>query len=174
MGARESMAIEMLTDSTVAATALVFEVMRELPRLRICLCHGGGTFTWAYPRLRYFDIEHADDPAATGAALDRRVASLYVDSLVHDPRHLELLMLRYGQAHIVAGSDYPFMPMALGHPSLILDAAVRSGICTIEEVARIKSDNALAFLNRTANRPTPSPIAGGGADAGTTMTDVRA
>jgi hypothetical protein len=51
---------------------------------------------------------------------------------------------------------------------------VRSGICTIEEVARIKSDNALAFLNRTANRPTPSPIAGGGADAGTTMTDVRA
>ena len=69
MGARESMAIEMLTDSTVAATALVFEVMRELPRLRICLCHGGGTFTWAYPRLRYFDMEHADDPAATGAAL---------------------------------------------------------------------------------------------------------
>lgn len=149
-GARESMAIDMLTDSTVAATALVFGVMQEFPRLRICLCHGGGTFTWAYPRLRYFDMEHAKDPAAVGAELDARVACLYVDSLVHDPHHLEMLMYRYGAERIVGGSDYPFMPMTLGHPALILDEAVRLGICTLEQVARIKSDNALRFLNRFA------------------------
>jgi aminocarboxymuconate-semialdehyde decarboxylase len=148
-GARESMAIDMLTDTNVAATALVFGgVMTECPGLRICLSHGGGTFTWAYPRLRYFDMERADDPQAIGAELDARVGSLYVDSLVHDPRHLPLLMERYGAAHIVGGSDYPFMPMTLGHPALILDQAVQDGICTVEEVARMKSENALEFLNR--------------------------
>jgi aminocarboxymuconate-semialdehyde decarboxylase len=150
-GARESMAIDMLTDTNVAGTALVFGgVMEECPGLRICLSHGGGTFTWAYPRLRYFDMEHAGDPAQVGAELDARVRSVYVDSLVHDPRHLELLMQRYGADHIAAGSDYPFMPVTLGHPALILDQAVRDGICTLEQVAAMKSENALEFLRRPA------------------------
>lgn len=149
-GARESMAIDMLSDTSVAGSALVFGgVMEECPDLRICLVHGGGTFTWAYPRLRYFDMEHAADPEAVGAELDARVASLYVDSLVHDPRHLELLTLRYGDAHIVAGSDYPFMPTTLGHPARILDQAASDGSLTVDQVAMIKSQNALTFLNHT-------------------------
>lgn len=144
-----SFATEMLTDTTVAATALVFGgVLEECPRLRICLSHGGGTFTWAYPRLRYFEVSRASatDEAAVRATLDARVASLYVDTLVFDPAHLDLLKQRYTIDHLVAGSDYPFMPTSRTHPSIVLDQAADLGILTAEDVAQIKVDNALRFL----------------------------
>jgi len=148
-GERESMAIEMLTDTTMAATALVFGgVLADHPNLRICLSHGGGTFTWAYPRLRHWECEQSDDATATAVSLDQRTRNLYVDSLVFDPSHLPLIKQRYGIEHIVAGSDYPFMPIDKTHPSLILDRAEQMGFLTAGEVEQIKWSNALGFLKR--------------------------
>ena len=146
-GERESMAIEMLTDTTIAATALVFGgVMAECPRLKILLSHGGGTFTWTYPRLRYWEARQSDDAERTERELDTRVGDLYVDSLVHDPDHLRILMSRYGANHVVAGSDYPFMPTRFTHPAIILDEAVRAGVCTAAETDAMKGRNAFEFI----------------------------
>jgi aminocarboxymuconate-semialdehyde decarboxylase len=150
-GERESNGIEMLTDTAVAATALVFGgVLAECPRLRILLSHGGGTFTWAYTRLRFFEATRSDDAEQTERELDSPVADLYVDSLVHDPLHLGVLMARYGVEHVVAGSDYPFMPLASTHPALILDRAVRAGVCSEAQANAMKGENALRFLGETA------------------------
>ena len=80
----------MLTDTAMAATALVFGgVLEHHPALRIVLAHGCGTFPWAYPRLRM----SAEMSGETDVGrLDLLVRSLWVDSLVLDPGHLPLLI----------------------------------------------------------------------------------
>jgi aminocarboxymuconate-semialdehyde decarboxylase len=150
-GERESMAIEMLTDTTLAATALVFGgVLADCPGLRVMLSHGGGTFTWAYPRLRYWQSRQSENAERTAIELDGYASSLFVDSLVHDPVHLGPLMHRYGAAHIVAGSDYPFIPSRFAHPAIILDQAVKARVCTEAEANAMKGTNAFGFLGKKA------------------------
>jgi aminocarboxymuconate-semialdehyde decarboxylase len=98
----------MHADTALAAAALVFGgVLDRVPALRLVLAHGCGGFAWSYPRLRlgselFTEIEPA--------ALDDRVRSLFVDTLVLDPEHLRLLVHRFGADRIVLGTDHPFFP----------------------------------------------------------------
>ncbi|MGH3433758.1 MAG: amidohydrolase family protein, partial [Thermocrispum sp.] len=111
----------MVTDTAVAATALIFGgVLERFPGLRVALAHGCGTFPWAYPRLRLGAriFEGADQDR-----LDELVRTLWVDSLVFDPEHLRLLVRRFGPAHVMLGTDYPFVPGQLtGAPGLLGEA----------------------------------------------------
>jgi aminocarboxymuconate-semialdehyde decarboxylase len=112
-GAVESFGIGMLTDTALAAKALVFGgVLADHPELRICLAHGGGTFPWCYPRLRFRRLYGLDsaEAEALGGGLDGLVRRLFVDSLIFDEAHLPLLTHRFGADHVVYGSDYPFVP----------------------------------------------------------------
>jgi aminocarboxymuconate-semialdehyde decarboxylase len=142
--------IGMLTDTALAASALVFGgVLSEFPRLRICLSHGGGALPWMLPRLKLGRSLH--DPGLD-EVWDQLVARFYVDSLVFDPRHLDLLTRRFGADHIVAGSDYPFLPDGPA-PHDLLNSAARLGIVSDDQARSMKGDNALAFLGPRATSP---------------------
>lgn len=141
-GPLESFGVGMLTDTALAAKALIFGgVLSDHPGLRICLAHGGGAFPWCYPRLR---LRHlfglpADEADQIGTGLDSLVRRLYVDSLVFDEAHLPLLARRFGADHIAFGSDYPFIPWDPAGATDIFERAVGSRLCTAEESAAMRS-----------------------------------
>ncbi len=139
----------MLTDTAMAASALVFGgVLEECPGLRVGLAHGCGSFAWAFPRL------------ARGATLgtppdsfERQMSGfaellglLWADTLVFDPDHLALLISRFGADHLFLGSDFPFYPPAWGAPTEVLDSAVEMGCCTAQEGSAMKGANGFRFL----------------------------
>jgi aminocarboxymuconate-semialdehyde decarboxylase len=157
----------MLTDTALAATALVFGgVLEALPRLRVALAHGCGTFPWSYPRLRRGATLGPGRAGATGARTDGAtgartdgdtdalVRRLWADSLVFDPAHLPVLFERFGADHVVLGSDFPFYPPSWGGPLDVLDEAVRTGRCTPGQSTAVRSTNGLRFLDPADDRPS--------------------
>lgn len=46
---------------------------------------------------------------------------VYVDSLVHDPDVLELLLKKFGEDRIVLGSDYPFPLGEVARPGSLIE-----------------------------------------------------
>jgi aminocarboxymuconate-semialdehyde decarboxylase len=138
-----SFGIGMLADTALAASALVFGgVLEDFPGLRICLSHGGGGLPWMWPRLRF---GRSLSQPGLEARWDELVARFYVDSLVFDPQHLDLLRSRFGIDHIVAGSDYPFLPNGPS-PQLILEQATERGFVSPAELSDVMGGNALVFL----------------------------
>jgi aminocarboxymuconate-semialdehyde decarboxylase len=133
-------ALGMHADSALAATALVYGgVLRELPELRVCLSHGGGSFPWTHPRLALLRAKERRQ-------LDADVARLWADCLVFDPLHLPLLVSRYGGGHVVLGSDYPFIAPQMHDPREPLAEAVTLGLVDAAVADRILGPNALSFL----------------------------
>lgn len=103
--------VGMLTDTTLAAGALVFGgVLAELPDLRVHLAHGGGTFAYAYPRMRLWatQLNPGDRPDAD--ELDALVRRITVDTLVFDDALIDLCLERFGEDRVMFGSDDPFIP----------------------------------------------------------------
>ncbi|WP_424810100.1 amidohydrolase family protein [Rhodococcus sp. 27YEA15] len=140
-----SFGIGMMTDTALAAGALVFGgVLEDFPGLRICLSHGGGGLPWMWPRLKF---GRSISQPGLEAHWDELVGRFYVDSLVFDPQHLDLLRTRFGIDHIVAGSDYPFLPNGPS-PQSILEVAAQRGLLSAEELRAVRSGNALEFLGR--------------------------
>jgi aminocarboxymuconate-semialdehyde decarboxylase len=143
-----SFGIGMLTDTALAASALVFGgVLDDFPGLRICLSHGGGGLPWMWPRLKF---GRSLSQPGLEARWDELVARFYVDSLVFDPQHLDLLRARFGIGHIVAGSDYPFLPNGPS-PQLILEQATQLGLVAGDELRGVSGGNALVFLGDRSN-----------------------
>lgn len=148
---RSGMPIEfglgMLTDTAIAATALVYGgVLERHPDLRIALSHGCGTFGWAHPRLRYMAALRQPS-AGVGGALDEMVRSLWVDSLVFDPALFAVLQERFGDDHIMFGTDHPFLPEGFDGQLEILRAAKdRHGLPD-----GVFGANALDFLGLTSS-----------------------
>ncbi|MFD0692316.1 amidohydrolase family protein [Actinomadura fibrosa] len=76
--------------------------------LRLCFCHGGGSFAYLLGRAdnawHNRDIVRADSPRPPSAYTDR----FHVDSAVFDPRALRLLVEVMGAERVMLGTDYPF------------------------------------------------------------------
>jgi aminocarboxymuconate-semialdehyde decarboxylase len=141
-------AVGMLTDTALAAKALVFGgVLSNLPGLRVCLSHGGGSFPYVYPRLKTWATTNGIDGKLFDAnTLDTLVRRLYVDTLVFDPALVKLLVERYGPDRVAFGSDDPFIPW--GQSALaIADRRVAA--------PAIWSTNAASFYNLSL--PTLAP-----------------
>jgi aminocarboxymuconate-semialdehyde decarboxylase len=164
-GAPYEFGLGMLTDTAMAAGALVFGgVLDDFPRLRIGLAHGCGTFAWALPRLtRGASLAPGARSAEHVGELVRR---LWVDSLVFDPTYLPILFERFGADHVLLGSDHPFYPAPWGAATAILELGVEQGLCTQAQMDDVLWGNALRFLGprvaSTAMTSQPaSPHAGG-------------
>jgi aminocarboxymuconate-semialdehyde decarboxylase len=137
----------MLTDTAMAATALICGgVLDRWPRLRICLAHGCGTFPWAAPRLRLATTLTAG--ADLTGRFDQLVRQLWVDDLVFDPEHLRLLTRRFGDGHVMAGTDYPFIPGQLENARDFVESAAQQDIITSQQARAILSANAHDFISR--------------------------
>lgn len=97
------------TDTAVAAASLIFGgVLKEFPRVKFYLAHGGGTCP--YIRGRW---EHGWKVRPEGKVNIQRPPSeyfrmLYFDSLAHSIPALNYLVETVGPERIVMGTDYPF------------------------------------------------------------------
>lgn len=102
--------VGMPTETTIAICSLVMGgVLERLPALKVAFAHGGGSFPGTIGRIEHgFDVR--PDLCATHTSIPPRefLGSFYVDSLVHEPEQLRLMIGLFGANRIALGSDYPF------------------------------------------------------------------
>jgi aminocarboxymuconate-semialdehyde decarboxylase len=102
--------VGMPAEQSRAACCLIFGgVFERLPKLRVCLAHGGGAFPYTIGRIEHGfrmrpDLVATDNSRNPREYLDR----IYFDSCVHDARALRYLLDVAGPEHVMLGTDYPF------------------------------------------------------------------
>ena len=112
MGAEEANCILSLTASGL---------LHRFPTLKILMTHGGGGFPalkgrieqgircrrqWVWPVLgNHYEALGLKERTDT---LDTYMDRIWVDSITHDPKILELLVSIHGKERVAFGSDYPF------------------------------------------------------------------
>ncbi len=118
--------VGMPTETTIAMMSVLFGgVLDELPNLRICFAHGGGSFPGTLGRIAHgFECRRDLFPATAKNPLEYlasggRAAKFWVDSLVHDADTLSHLVKLMGASRVALGSDYPF-PLGEEHPGRII------------------------------------------------------
>jgi aminocarboxymuconate-semialdehyde decarboxylase len=140
--------VGMPAEVSLAICSMIFGgVLERLPGLRIAFAHGGGAFPGTLGRIEHGfharpDLVAVDNPHPPSRYLGR----IYVDSLVHDPRALRLLLEVFGHERVALGSDYPF-PLGEERPGTLIDSmnfppAVRD---------RLRAGTALEWLGREAS-----------------------
>ena len=138
----------MPTDTAIAATSLVFEgVLARHPGLQVVLAHGCGTFPLAFPRLAMGALMTGQIDAAGFAALPDAVRRLWVDALVFDPASLALLIERFGEEHVLLGTDDPFVPDQLSEAQQVVQKALAKGLISQHQATGVLGANARALLD---------------------------
>ncbi|ACV81175.1 amidohydrolase family protein [Nakamurella multipartita] len=101
--------------ATAVASLLLSGLAEELPLLRICFVHGGGSAPALLGRWEHAFTRRADVARSAKRGPREGFRELFLDTVTHDPDALDLLVAQAGDGRIVAGSDYPF-DMAQPHP----------------------------------------------------------
>jgi aminocarboxymuconate-semialdehyde decarboxylase len=139
--------VGMPAEVSLAICSVIFGgVLERLPRLRIAFAHGGGAFPGTLGRIEHGfqarpDLVAIDNPHPPSTYLRR----IYVDSLVHDPRALRLVLEVFGPERVALGSDYPF-PLGEERPGALIDSL------GLPEATRdrLRAGTALEWLGRDA------------------------
>lgn len=143
--------VGMPCETALAICSVVFGgVLERLPRLRLGFAHGGGAFPALFGRVqRGFearpDLCAVANPHPPRRYLDR----LFMDSLVHHPAALRLLLDLVGAERVALGSDYPF-PLGEARPGEMIDAMPDLSVAQRE---RMLCGTAREFLNLAAAVP---------------------
>ncbi|MGH8092069.1 MAG: amidohydrolase family protein [Chthoniobacterales bacterium] len=138
--------VGMPTESSLAICSMIFGgVFERFPKLRVGFAHGGGAFPFTIGRVAHGFLVRPDLCATETninprhyLAQEKRPARFYVDSLVHDPDALRLLLKLFGAPRVALGSDYPF-PLGEAHPGEL-----------IESMADLSAEDKLQLLSGTA------------------------
>src|ERR1700758_2079006 len=106
--------VAMPAETSLAICSMIFGgVFERFPKLRVAFAHGGGSFPFTIGR-----IEHAFHVRPDLVAIDNKTepkkylangndpARFYVDSLVHDPDAVNMLLKVFGAQRVALGSDY--------------------------------------------------------------------
>ena len=140
--------VGMPAEGALAICSVIFGgVLERLPSLRIAFAHGGGAFAATLGRIEHGfesrpDLVQVDNPRNPPSKYLHRIL---VDSLVHDPRALRLLLDVFGPGNIAIGSDYPF-PLGEQRPGALVEAM---GFAP-DLRDRLRFGNALRWLGREA------------------------
>ncbi len=119
--------VGMPAESSLAICSMIFGgVFERFPKLRVAFAHGGGSFPFTIGRIeRAFhvrpDLTAVDNKRNPREYLASKSgpARFYVDSLVHDPDALQMLLKNFGTERVALGSDYPF-PLGEGIPGELI------------------------------------------------------
>jgi len=96
-------------ESTIALAHLVFDgVLDSLPKLKICVAHGGGYVSHYWGRMDHAWRARADCREHISKPPSHYLRQLYFDTLVFDQAELRFLVDVYGADHLCLGTDYPF------------------------------------------------------------------
>jgi aminocarboxymuconate-semialdehyde decarboxylase len=124
--------------------------------LKLCFCHGGGSFAFLLGRAdnawRNRDIVRADSPKPPSEYVRR----FYVDSAVFDPRALRLLVEVMGADRVMLGTDFPF-PLGELDPGAVVRAC--EGLSDADR-ALILGGNAARFFAAGGARKSLTGAAG--------------
>lgn len=138
-----------------AAHVMMSGLIDELPSLRLCFAHGGGSLAGTIGRIEHGYHARPDlcatrttHPPRSFLKTHGRDARFWVDSLVHDDVALALLLKVFGESRVALGSDYPF-PLGEDVPGSLIRSM--SALST-DTRARLLGRNALEFLNMPASR----------------------
>ena len=142
--------VGMPAETSLAICSMIFGgVFDRFPKLRVAFAHGGGAFPFTVGRIEHAfhvrpDLCANDNKSSPRSYLaqDDTPARFYVDSLVHDPDALKLLVKLFGAKRVALGSDYPF-PLGEAHPGALIESL--EGL-SAEEKSRLLSGSAQEFL----------------------------
>ena len=110
-------------DISLAAARLIFGgVLDRLPKLRIGLPHGGGSFPTLLGRIDHGYTVRAEAKKFHCKSPSSYLNRFYIDFNTHDSLMLEFLCKKFGSKRVMLGSDYPF-DMGLAHPLEHLSSA---------------------------------------------------
>ena len=121
--------VGMPAETSLAICSMIFGgVFERFPKLRVAFAHGGGAFPFTIGRIEHAFHVRPDLCATDNKANPRsyladgdRPARFYVDSLVHDPDALRLLIQLFGAKRVALGSDYPF-PLGEANPGELIES----------------------------------------------------
>ncbi len=144
--------VGMPAETALAICSMIFGgVFDRFPALRVAFAHGGGAFPFTAGRIEHGfnvrpDLCAVDSQTSPSSYLATRNGELtparfYVDSLVHDPDALSLLLKFFGANRIALGSDYPF-PLGEARPG----ALVESMDLSAQEKAQVLAGTCREFL----------------------------
>jgi aminocarboxymuconate-semialdehyde decarboxylase len=147
--------VGMPAETSLAICSMMFGgVFERFPKLRVAFAHGGGAFPFTIGRIEHAfhvrpDLVTTDNKTNPRKYLARAnekggvtPARFYVDSLVHDPDALKLLLKLFGAQRIALGSDYPF-PLGEAHPGELIESMKE---LSSKDQAQLLSGTAREFL----------------------------
>ncbi len=136
--------VGMPAETSRAICSLIFSgVLEQLPNLRICFAHGGGSFPYTLGRIEH-GFEARPDLVAVDNPRNPReyLGKFWLDSLVHDELMLDYLVKLVGADKIALGTDYPFPLGELQPGKLIVSSNLDE-----ETKAKLLHGAALEWLN---------------------------
>ncbi|MDP9254651.1 MAG: amidohydrolase, partial [Verrucomicrobiota bacterium] len=141
--------VGMPAETSLAMCSMIFGgVFERFPKLRVAFAHGGGSFPFTIGRIEHAFHVRPDLVAINNDGNPRKYlargdapAHFYVDSLVHDPDALKMLIKLFGAKRVALGSDYPF-PLGEAHPGELIESMELSS----NEKAQLLSGTSREFL----------------------------
>ena len=140
--------VGMPAETSRAICSLIFSgVLEQLPNLRICFAHGGGSFPYTLGRIEH-GFEARPDLVAVDNPRNPReyLGKFWLDSLVHDKLALDYLVKLVGADKIALGTDYPF-PLGELQPGKLIETSNLDE----ETKAKLLHGAALEWLNLKKN-----------------------
>ena len=137
--------VGMPAEASRAMCSLIFSgLLEKLPKLRVAIAHGGGSFAQTLGRIEHGfncrpDLVAIDNPHSPRKYLTR----FLVDSLVHDKEILKLIIEVFGEECVALGSDYPF-PLGEVEPGKLIEDQTFSD----QIKQKLLSQNALRWLGK--------------------------
>jgi aminocarboxymuconate-semialdehyde decarboxylase len=141
--------VGMPAEQSRAACSLIFGgVLERLPKLKVCLAHGGGSFPYTIGRIEH-GFNMRPDLVATDNYRNPReyLPRLFFDSWVADPKALRYLLDTCGVDRVMLGTDYPF-PLGEQEPGKGIEAL---GLSETDR-ARLYHGTALEWLGLSKSR----------------------
>jgi aminocarboxymuconate-semialdehyde decarboxylase len=103
-------------ETTVAASHLIFDgVMERHPKLKVVLPHAGGYLAHYWARMDHAWRARPDCRTVIKKKPSSYLEKFYFDTITFDRGMLGHLIERFGAAHVVLGTDYPY-DMGMAHP----------------------------------------------------------
>jgi aminocarboxymuconate-semialdehyde decarboxylase len=136
--------VGMPAETSLAMASMIFGgVFERLPDLRVCFAHGGGSFSAIIGRMDH-GFEARPDLCAIDNAIppSNYLGRFYVDSLVHSPKVLKLIIETFGEDKIALGTDYPF-PLGEARPGELIESMAE---LSLETRQKLLYENALSWL----------------------------
>lgn len=139
-------------ETAVAASSLAFGgVFERHPKLRVCFAHGGGSFPALLGRLKHgFDVRPDLCQTCTKQPPMAFAKQMYFDSLVHDADMLKLVVDKFGDDHVILGTDYPFPLGEIDRPGGLIEDTYSSPE-DAERREKLLWKNAVDFLGLDEN-----------------------